>query len=33
MGNDARRKAIGISTIKIKMFDGVVRILANVKYV
>ena len=25
MGNDAACKAIGIGTIKIKMFDGVVR--------
>ena len=33
MGNDAACKAIGIGTIKIKMFDGVVRVLGNAKHV
>jgi hypothetical protein len=33
MGNDARCKAIGIGTIKVRMFDGVVRVLTNVRYV
>lgn len=33
MGNDARCKAIGIGTIKVWMFDGVVRTLTNVRYV
>lgn len=33
MGNDAVCKAIGISTLKIKMFDGIVRILRNVRHV
>lgn len=32
MGNDAVCKA-GISTLKIKMFDGIVRILGNVRHV
>jgi hypothetical protein len=32
MGND-RCKAIGIDTIKVRMFDGVVKILTNVRYV
>jgi hypothetical protein len=33
MGNDARCKVIGIGNIKVKMFDGVVRTLTNVRYV
>jgi hypothetical protein len=33
MGNNARCKDIRISNIKVKMFDGVVRTLTNVKYV
>jgi hypothetical protein len=33
LGNDARCKAIGQGTIKVKMFDRIVRILTNVKYV
>jgi hypothetical protein len=33
MGNDARSKAIGRGTIKVRMFDKIVRILTNVKYV
>jgi hypothetical protein len=33
MGNGARYKAIGLGTIKVKMFDGIVRILTNVRYV
>jgi hypothetical protein len=33
MGNDARCKAIGLGTIKVRMFDGIVRILTNVRYV
>jgi hypothetical protein len=33
MGNDTRRKAIGLGTIKVKMFDEIVKILTNVKYV
>jgi hypothetical protein len=33
MGNDARCKAIGIRTIKVRMFDGVVRVFINVRYV
>jgi hypothetical protein len=33
VGNDARCKAIGLGTIKVKMFDGIVRILTNVRYV
>jgi len=33
MGNDAVCKAIGIGTVKIKMFDGVVRVLGNVRHV
>ena len=33
MGNDATCPVIGIGTVKIKMFDGVVRILSNVRYV
>ena len=33
MGNDATCPVIGIGTVKIKMFDGVVRVLSNVKHV
>lgn len=33
MGNDAPCRAVGIGTIKIKMFDGVVRTLTAVRYV
>ena len=33
MGNDATCPVIGIGTVKIKMFDGVVRVLNNVRYV
>jgi hypothetical protein len=33
MGNDARCKAIGLGTIKVKMFDGIVKIVTNVRYV
>jgi hypothetical protein len=33
MGNDARSKAIGRGTLKVRMFDKIVRILTNVKYV
>ncbi|KAL4621167.1 hypothetical protein ACB092_06G208900 [Castanea dentata] len=33
MGNDATCLVIGIGTVKIKMFDGVVRVLSNVRYV
>ena len=33
MGNDARCKAIGLGTIRVRMFDGIVRILTNVRYV
>ena len=33
MGNDATCSVIGIGTVKIKMFDGVVRVLNNVKHV
>jgi hypothetical protein len=33
VGNDARCKAIGIGTIKVRTFDGVVRTLTNVRYV
>jgi hypothetical protein len=32
-GNDARCKAIGIGTIKVRMFDEIVRIFTNVRYV
>ena len=32
-GNDSNYKAIGISIGKVKILDGVVRILSNVKYV
>lgn len=33
MDNHARCKAIGIGSRKVKMFDGVVRTLINVRYV
>ena len=33
MGNDATCLVIGIGTMKIKMFDGVVRVLSNVRHV
>jgi hypothetical protein len=33
MGNDARSKTIGRGTIKVRMFDKIVKILTNVKYV
>lgn len=33
MGNNATCPVIGISTVKIKMFDGVVRVLSNVRHV
>jgi hypothetical protein len=33
MGNDAKCKAIAISTIKVKIFDGIVSTLTNVRYV
>ena len=33
MGNDSSSKAIEIGTVKVKMFDGVVRALSNGKYV
>ena len=33
MGNDATCLVIGISTVKIKMFDGIVRVLSNVRHV
>ena len=33
MGNDAICPVIGIGTVKIKMFDGVVRVLSNVRHV
>ena len=33
MGNDARCKDIGLGTIKVRIFDGIVRILTNVRYV
>ena len=33
MGNDATCLVIGISTMKIKMFDGIVRVLSNVRHV
>lgn len=33
MGNDVTCKAIGLGTVKVHMFDGIVRILINVKYV
>ena len=33
MDNDSSSKIIGIDTIKVRIFDGVVRTLSNVKYV
>ena len=33
MGNDATCPVIGIGTVKIKMFDGIVRVLSNVRHV
>ena len=33
MGNVATCPVIGIGTVKIKMFDGVVRVLSNVRHV
>ncbi len=33
MGNDATYSIIGIGTVKIKMFDGVVRAFENVKHI
>ena len=33
MGNNATCLVIGIDTVKIKMFDGVVRVLSNVRHV
>ena len=33
MDNDATCPVIGIGTVKIKMFDGVVRVLSNVRHV
>ena len=33
MDNDATCLVIGIGTVKIKMFDGVVRVLSNVRHV
>ena len=33
MGNDAICPVIGICTVKIKMFDGVVRVLSNVRHI
>ena len=33
MGNDATCLVIGIGTVKIKMFNGVVRVLSNVRHV
>ncbi|KAG6675871.1 hypothetical protein I3842_15G127000 [Carya illinoinensis] len=33
MGNDALCKIIGIGNIRIKMFDGVVRTLCNVRHI
>lgn len=33
MPNDSSIKAVGISTVKVKMFDGVVRKLTNVRHV
>ncbi|KAG9454909.1 hypothetical protein H6P81_007813 [Aristolochia fimbriata] len=33
MGNNAACKTVGMGTIKIKMFDGIVRTLADVRYV
>ncbi|KAL5554002.1 hypothetical protein UlMin_041403 [Ulmus minor] len=33
MGNDASYKVIRIGTVKIKMYDGIVRILGNVQHI
>ena len=33
LGNDATCPVIGIGTVKIKMFDGVVKVLSNVRHV
>ncbi|KAK8918612.1 hypothetical protein KSP39_PZI021035 [Platanthera zijinensis] len=33
MGNDSECEVLGVGNIRIKMFDGVVRILTNVRYV
>ena len=33
MGNNAPRKIVGIGTVRIKMFDGVVRTLGDVRHV
>ena len=33
MGNNAPRKIVGIGTVIIKMFDGVVRTLGDVRHV
>ena len=33
MGNDASYKIAYVGTVKIKMFDGTIRMLANVKHV
>ena len=33
MGNDASCKIVGMRNIKIKMFDGVVRMLCDVRYI
>ena len=33
MGNDASWKIIGVGTIRIKMFDGIVKMLGDVKHI
>ena len=33
MGNDASCKIVGVGIVRIKMFDGIVRMLAYVKHV
>uniref|UniRef100_A0A2C9VMS6 Retrovirus-related Pol polyprotein from transposon TNT 1-94-like beta-barrel domain-containing protein n=1 Tax=Manihot esculenta TaxID=3983 RepID=A0A2C9VMS6_MANES len=33
MGNDHPCKVVGINTIKIRMYDGVIRTLTNIRYV
>ena len=33
MGNDAACQMVGIGTVRIKMFDGVVRDLTDIRYV
>ena len=33
IGNGSASRVVGISTVKMKMFDGIVRTLANVKHV